>query len=177
MVLSINDLTSNVVTSVDGKYTVTGDGVFDRLMETVNTHLDAQFKLNRITGTEYATVYLGALQSAIQQAVAYTTGQERTNAEVALLGQKEITEYAQTQQTTKVTPTEDSILGRQSTLYDMQAQGFKWNADQKYLKTIMDAWSINVSTAGVPATEVDAINAAGVDNVNDQIQNAKPVIT
>ncbi len=46
------------------------DGVFDDLMEAMNSHLDAQFKLGRITGTDFSTVYLGAMQSAIQQAVA-----------------------------------------------------------------------------------------------------------
>ena len=172
MPVTIASLTSNIATDTD--YVVTGDGVFDDLMETVNAHLDAQFKLGRITGTDYATVYLGAMQSALQQAVTFTLGMEKTNAEVSLLAQKEITEYAQTQQTTNVAPDPASILGAQGTLLTEQAKGFKWNADQKYLKTLMDAWSINVSTAGVASTGVDAINEVGVGNINTQIANAEP---
>ena len=172
MTVSITDLTSNVAT--DSAYVVTGDGVFDDIMEVVNQHLDAQYKLGRITGTDYATVYLGALQTGLQQAVAFLLGATKTPAELSLLGQKEITEWAQTQQSTKVAPVADSILGKQATLYGEQAKGFKWNADQKYLKTLLDAWSINVSTAGVAATEVTAINATGINNINDRIDAAEP---
>ena len=66
------------------------------------------------------------------------------------------------------------VLWLAAALSAEQAKGFKWNADQKYLKTILDAWSINISTAGVPATQVAAINATGTDNINDHIANAEP---
>lgn len=172
MPLTIADLTGGVTTSAEN--VVTGTGIFDDLMETITAHLDAQYKLGRITGTDYATVYLGALQSTIQQAVSYVLGQAKTNAEVDLLTQKCITEFAQTDQTTKVPPSATSIMGTQAALSIEQAKGFKWNADQKYLKTILDAWSINISTAGVAATQVDAINATGTPNINTVIADAAP---
>ena len=153
---------------------VTGSGAFDDLMEAVNIHLNAQYDLGRITGSDYATVYLGAMQSALQQSVAFALGLEKTNAEVALINQKEITEFGQTIQSTKVTPNANSVLGKQITLYGEQAKGFKWNADQKYLKTLLDAWSINISTAGVASTQVTALNATGTGNINTQITNAEP---
>ena len=65
-------------------------------------------------------------------------------------------------------------MGRAAALSAEQAKGFKWNADQKYLKTLLDAWSINVSTAGVAATGVTAINETGTNNINTQITNAEP---
>jgi len=172
MPLTIANLTSNV--STDTNNVVTGDGILDDILETVTAHLNAQFKLNRISGTEYATVYLGLMQAAIAQAVAYTIGIEKTNSEVSLLAQKEISEYAQTQQITKTAPTATSVLGAQANVSVEQAKGFKWNADQKYLKTLLDAWAINISTAGVPATGVDAINVTGTGNINEQIANAEP---
>ena len=153
---------------------VTGTGVFDDLMEAVTTHLEAQYQLGRITGGDFATVYLGAMQSALQQSVAYAIGAEKTNSEVALITQKQVTEYGQTLVTGNNTPNANSTLGKQVTLYGEQAKGFKWNADQKYLKTILDAWSINISTAGVPATGVVAINETGTGNINTQITNAEP---
>jgi len=153
---------------------VTGSGSFDDLMEAVNIHLDAQFNLGRITGSDYATVYLGAMQAALQNSVAFTLGLEKTNAEVTLINQKEVTEYGQTFQTTKTTPNDNSVLGRQINLYGEQAKGFKWNADQKYLKTLLDAWAINISTAGVASTQVVALNATGTGNINTQITNAEP---
>ena len=117
------------------------------MMETVNAHMAAQFNLGRITGSDYATVYLTAMQATVQQAVAYTIGMQKGNAEESLLFQKEVTEFAQTDQSTKTAPSTTSIMGRAAALSAEQAKGFKWNADQKYLKTILDAWSINISTA------------------------------
>jgi hypothetical protein len=114
------------------------------------------------------------MQATVQQAVAYTVGMQKGNAEESLLLQKEVTEFAQTDRSTKVAPTATSIMGAAAALSAEQAKGFKWNADQKYLKTILDAWSINISTAGVPATAVTAINATGTGNINTQISNAEP---
>ena len=172
MAISIGNLTANVATDADN--VVTGTGIFDDMMETVNAHMAAQFNLGRITGSDYAQVYLTAMQATVQQAVAYTLGKHKANAEVNLLFQKEISEFAQTDQTTKVAPSATSVLGRAANLSNEQAKGFKWNADQKYLKTILDAWAINISTAGVAATGVVAINETGTGNVNTQITNAEP---
>jgi len=153
---------------------ITGTGVFDDLMESVTAHLEAQFQLGRITGTDFATVYLGAMQSALQVSVSYAIGQEKTNAEVSLLTQKQTTEYAQTLVTGNTTPNANSVLGKQITLYGEQAKGFKWNADQKYLKTLMDAWTVNTNVSGIPSTTITALNAAGTGNLNTQIANAEP---
>ena len=172
MAIDINNLTQNVTTSADN--VVTGSGIFDDMMETVNAHMAAQFILGRITGSDYATVYLTAIQATVQQAVAFTIGAQKGNAEQSLLFQKEVTEFAQTDRETKTAPTTTSVMGRAAALSAEQAKGFKWNADQKYLKTILDAWSINISTAGVPATGVVAINETGTGNINTQITNAEP---
>ena len=172
MAITIANLTAGVAT--DASNVVTGTGVFDDMMETVNAHMAAQFNLGRITGSDYATVYLTAIQATVQQAVAYTIGMQKGNAEESLLFQKEVTEFAQTDKSTKIAPTATSVMGAAAALSVEQAKGFKWNADQKYLKTILDAWSINISTAGVPATGVIAINETGTGNINSQITNAEP---
>ena len=62
--------------------TLTGNGVFDKLMATVTAHLNDQYTKGRITGAEYATVYLGAVQSAMQQSVSFVLGEQQ--AELAL---------------------------------------------------------------------------------------------
>jgi hypothetical protein len=172
MAITIANLTANVAT--DASNVVTGTGVFDDMMETVNAHMAAQFNLGRITGSDYATVYLTAMQATVQQAVAYTIGMQKGNAEESLLFQKEVTEFAQTEKTTKVAPTTTSVIGKSNNLATEQAKGFQWNADQKYLKTLLDAWSINISTAGVAATGVTSINESGTGNINTQIANAEP---
>ena len=50
---------------------VDGTGIFDELMTAANAHLDAQWSLDRITGTQYAQVYLGQLTAVLQQAVTF----------------------------------------------------------------------------------------------------------
>jgi len=160
----------------DATTAIDGTGNFDKLMKVVTLHVEAQFTAGRITGTDYATVYLGALQSTLAQAVTFTLNMNKANeeasllekkvlteiqqatllvkqqnkadAEVALLGQKEITEYAQTGTTSAASlPVGGSIAGKQITLFTQQAKGFKWNADAKYFKTVMDAYAINVSVS------------------------------
>jgi len=89
MAISISDVTSNLTTT-DG--VVTGDGAFDDLMEAVNTQLKNQFDLGRITGTDYANVYLGAMQFAIQNAVQFTLGEQNANKQAALIDKQATTE-------------------------------------------------------------------------------------
>lgn len=48
-----------------------GTGIFDLFMESVDLHLDEQYDEGRITGVEYATVYLGSLQAVLQQSVTF----------------------------------------------------------------------------------------------------------
>jgi len=178
MTVSISSLTDNVTTT---NGVVTGDGVFDDLMEAVNSQLNNQYELGRITGNDYATVYLGAMQAVIQQAVTFALSVEKANAETALLDQKKVTEYAQTKvEKASITsaPASNSVLERQVNLYTEQAKGFKWNADQKYLDTLLRAWGININTAGVPSSAVEAFAAgatgAATTNINNVINDAKP---
>ena len=138
------DTLSNATTVGTGNAT-DGTGHFDNLMKVVTLHLEKQFTDGRITGTDYATVYLGAFQSTLQQAVTFTLSMNKANEEADLLAQKITTEYAQTLVTGNTTPNANSIAGKQITLFEEQAKGFKWNADAKYLKTILDAYAINLS--------------------------------
>jgi len=101
------------------------------------------------------------LQSTLAQAVTFALSMEKANAdtaltiaqelkvdaEKALLDQKKITEYAQTLQSSSTTPSTSSVTGKQITLFTEQAKGFKWNAENKYLKSLLDAYAINVSVS------------------------------
>lgn len=60
--LTITDLTTS---------DVNGTGVFDKLMQSVESHIQQEFNRNRIKGPEYATVYLGALQSTLDQSIRF----------------------------------------------------------------------------------------------------------
>ncbi len=78
---------------------INGTGIFDILMQAVKVHLKEEYGLQRITGKDYATVYLGALTAVLQQAVQYAVSYrqtERLAAEIGLIRQQTVTELAKT---------------------------------------------------------------------------------
>ena len=60
--ISNKDLTTKVVN---------GTGIFDELMTAAHAHLDQEWGKQRITGTQYAEVYLGQMTAVLQQSVAF----------------------------------------------------------------------------------------------------------
>lgn len=66
--MTVGDLTTGIVG---------GTGVFDEIMKAVTAHLHAQFEKNRITGADYAKVYLGSVQAAMQQGIAFLMGKDK----------------------------------------------------------------------------------------------------
>ena len=66
--LNIDEFTYNVETdTISG--TVTGDGIFDTLMETATKHLLAQFESNRIRQEDYANAYIHIYEVTLQAAL------------------------------------------------------------------------------------------------------------
>ena len=81
MTITIDTLTNNEIT---------GAGVFDEIMRSVKAHLDVEHTSGRITDVNYSSVYLGAMQNSLDQAVKFTLSLERTNLENLILNlQKE----------------------------------------------------------------------------------------
>lgn len=66
------DLTNEVVAPTEGT------GIFDQLMEKMEKRLQEQYDANRITGSDYANVYLGMLQSTLQQAVQFLLNKDKS---------------------------------------------------------------------------------------------------
>ena len=160
---------SNATTATDGT------GNFDKLMKVVTLHVEAQFNAGRITGTDYATVYLGALQSVLAQAVTFTLNMNKANEEADLLAQKKTTEYAQTLVTGETTPNANSVTGKQITLFTEQAKGFKWNAENKYLKALLDAYAINVSVSKEDDTDTPMLQGGSANtSIRGVIDDMKP---
>ena len=67
---------------------IDGSGVFDVLMRATKAHLEQEFSKNRIKGPEFATVYLGALQSTMQTALAFLAQSKKMELEAQLLEQQ-----------------------------------------------------------------------------------------
>lgn len=70
MPIQISDITNNADT-----------GIFDQLMAAVNKHIDDQYLNNRITGSDYANVYLGSMQAVLAQSVQFALQEQLTEAQ------------------------------------------------------------------------------------------------
>lgn len=84
----------------------------------------------------------------------------KTSQETALLGQKVATERAQT---VGAGVDADSVIGKQKSLYQAQADGFKRDAEQKAAKLLVDSWNVRRTTdAGTVADSTNMLNDATV---------------
>lgn len=54
-----------------------GNGAFDVLMSTIDLHLEKQYKLKRITGKEYADVYVSLVQTALGTGLQFLLGKDQ----------------------------------------------------------------------------------------------------
>lgn len=72
-------------------------GIFDVLMAQINAQLNEQFQAKRISGKEYAEVYLGALTSVLGQSIQFVTTVQTADAQVALINAQKLQVEAETQ--------------------------------------------------------------------------------
>ena len=119
MAVQITDITDNVAT--DNSYNVTGDGVFDNLMETVNAHIKAQFDADRIKESDIADMYVGIIPAVLAQSV------------------KLVLE-------SPAAVKNEEVLEAQRLLYDRQREGFDDNKYQKLFETQMNSWGLMFSS-------------------------------
>ena len=48
-----------------------GDGILDKMLKVINLNIKIQYDDGRLKGTEYAEVYLGAMQSALSESIKF----------------------------------------------------------------------------------------------------------
>lgn len=142
--ISITEFTDNVTTNTID-YTVTGNGIFDKLMDTATKHLKAQFESNRIREEDYASAYIQIYQTTLQTALEIWLKKGIAEAQLELLA-KQIELLA------KQTETENT----KKMLYNRQIEGFDESFKEKILRIMMDSWGIGFSVAK------DSFDAAGI---------------
>lgn len=140
MPIDIKEFTDNVQRD-DVEYVVSGDGIFDTLMETATQHLKAQFEGNRFREEDYATAYVQIYQATLQAALQIWLQKGVAEKQLELLAKQIESET------------------NKAALYRRQIEGFDEDYKQKILKIMMDSWSVGFSVAkdsfeasGVPAT-------------------------
>ena len=74
--LTIDDITSG---------SVTGTGIFDKLMATVAAQLQSEFQADRITKSDYGQVYVSALNATLAQAIQFLLTKDQAAIQAAIL--------------------------------------------------------------------------------------------
>lgn len=153
-----------------------GTGVFDKLMVATKAHLNQEFDKGRIRGSDFATVYLGAMTVVLQQAVAFLLSEQTAEqqadkiaAEIALLTQKKLTEQAQILDTVDGNAVV-GVIGKQKTLFQAQTDGFARDAEQKLMKMCVDTWAVRRTTDD--ATVVTSTGLTDQD-IQDTVDKAR----
>jgi hypothetical protein len=83
-VITIDKFTNGgIIQNADNQYEWTGTGVFDTIMKAVNGNIKVEFDNGRITTNDYATVYLGALQTAIGAAIDFVLREKAVEEQIA----------------------------------------------------------------------------------------------
>lgn len=67
---------------------VGGTGVFDSLMVALEQHIESQYDKGRITGKDYAQVYLGMVQAALSESINFVLGKQQADKQAELLAQQ-----------------------------------------------------------------------------------------
>lgn len=146
--ITIDQLTAgSIATDVEGKSYWTGTGYFDVIMSAVNGNVKCEYESGRIVGVQYAEVYLGALQGALQMALGL------------LMQEKD----AETRADVNIEHKE--LLKRQQALVERQTKGFDDDAKQKLLKQALDSWSIAYSVAQDANSIPDSIKVNVIDSI------------
>ena len=130
-----------------------GTGYFDDLMKAVNLHVEDQYNKNRIRDTDYATVYLGAVQSAMTEAIKFALSRKLTEQEVALKVQQTATEADKLLSTAKARDVQEA----QRRLYERQILGFDDNKQIKAFDAQLNSWALLNSSGMISSVSVPSV--------------------
>jgi hypothetical protein len=132
-----SDLYKDVVTVTLEELTdgcVGGDGVFDTLMASVDLHINREFKNNRLTGDQYANVYLNSLTAVLDQSVKFLLTKDRSRWE-ALTAQMQA-RIAEIKATEALIELEKVKVETQKAIFDMQNSGAEYAATKMRLSNL-----------------------------------------
>ncbi len=146
----INELT-NSTTANDGS------GFFDVLINAVELHVVDQYEQGRITGEDYAKVYLGSLQHSLTEAV-----------KLILADQQADNLISRNAEQLAATIRSDAESAQKIALMAAQTLGFKTDAKQKLLKQMLDGYAATLSIAG-SAIAPQAVISDSIDSIANDL--------
>ena len=141
-----------------------GTGIFDIIIKAANENIKIQNQTSRITGAEYAEVYLGTMQSAISEAMKFVLQNGTLDKEIEL----KQAQIAKINAERDLVNAQLAILGEQQAkdllvkqanidLLNRQKEGFDDNKYQKLFEAQMNAWALMFSS-GLLTTQPSIIS-------------------
>lgn len=145
---------SDISTLTEG--TLDGTGSFDVLMQSAKAHIDEQYKLNRISGEEYAKLYTQTITVVLQQAIQYELTKAQTDAQVRLIDEQVLNAQVEREllAVQKANATKEGAnLEKQGVLLDKQAL----QSDQQILNLQAEVALNNQRLANLAVEEDNAV--------------------
>ena len=130
-----------------------GTGVFDIIMKAANENIKIQNQTSRITGAEYAEVYLGTMQSAISESMKFLLSKDQISKDLEL---KQANIALIEQQKTSLIK-DNEVKQANIALLNRQREGFDDNKYQKLFEAQMNAWALMFSS-GLLTTQPSIIS-------------------
>ena len=141
-----------------------GTGIFDIIIKAANENIKIQNQTSRITGAEYAEVYLGTMQTAISEAMKFVLQNGTLDKEIEL----KQAQIAKINAERDLVNAQLAILGEQQAkdllvkqanidLLNRQKEGFDDNKYQKLFEAQMNAWALMFSS-GLLTTQPSIIS-------------------
>ena len=130
-----------------------GTGYFDKLMNTINIQVNSQYQTGRLKGADYATVYLGLVQSAMAEAFKFELQKSAVEEGIALTTAKTATETDKLVSTAKARDVQEA----QRRLYERQILGFDDNKQIKAFDAQLNSWALLNSSGMINSISIPAV--------------------
>ena len=141
-----------------------GTGIFDIIIKAANENIKIQNQTSRITGAEYAEVYLGTMQTAISEAIKFVLQNdtlakelELKQAQIAKINAERDLVNAQLAVFREQQDKDLEVKQANIDLLNRQKDGFDDNKYQKLFEAQMNAWALMFSS-GLLTTKPEIIS-------------------
>ena len=140
---------TTIKTIVDNQPAINSAGYFVELMTSFNRYISEEYKQNRLTGAQYAEVYLGGMQANLQAAMQYAQHQDAQNLQEQLaqeqLAKQDEWKIAELDLQQQKLDLEQELNETQKALIRAQTQAFKAKHNKELAKLVFDVVTIGVT--------------------------------
>ena len=150
---------------INNNIQVNSSGYFKELMDSINAYIKKEYDSGRLSGAQYAEVYLAMMQTALQQAIQYGLQAPIAEAQIEVFNKE-----ADTKQYTldNLLPAQLGLVNqqtntslKQSELYNAQITAFNKKTIIEKADLLTKSWAVLSSTAGT-AEALDTTGMFGV---------------